>query len=97
VGAALYHRFFHDAAQRGAHTVQCITSPGNTTSLAFHTRLGFSVQTGDTLVDGVPVQPDYDGPGLDRIVFTRELDTGTLRSGTTRRPPHAQDRRRVAR
>ena len=73
VAAALYSRFFTHAVARGASTAACITSPGNAASLAFHTRLGFAVQPGDALVDGVPVHRDYDGPGLDRVVFSRPL------------------------
>ena len=73
VAAALYRRFFAHAVERGASTAACITSPGNAASLAFHTRLGFAVRPGDTLIDGVPVHRDYDGPGLHRVVFTRPL------------------------
>lgn len=80
VAATLYRRFFDHAVARGASTAACITSPGNTASRAFHTSLGFTVRPGDALVDGVPVHRDYDGPGLDRVVFTRAL-TSTDRPG----------------
>lgn len=80
IGAALYRRFLAHGVSRGAHTAACITSPGNTASLAFHTRLGFTIQPGDALLDGVPVHRDYDGPGLHRVVFTRPL-TGDAASG----------------
>jgi len=73
IGAALYHRFFQEAARRGGRTIQSITSPGNRTSVAFHTRLGFQLQASSTVVDGLPIQLDYDGPGLDRLVFSRDL------------------------
>ena len=73
VAAALYQRFFTHAVDRGAGTAACITSPGNAASLAFHNRLGFAIQPGEGLVDGVPVHRDYDGPGLDRVLFTRPL------------------------
>jgi len=46
--------------------VSAITSPANTASIAFHRAMGFEVRG--------PV-PDYDGPGLDRIVFERGLWT----------------------
>lgn len=69
----LYTRFFECAAARGARSVRCITSPGNSASLAFHNRLGFAVEPSQTLVEGVAVQRDYDGPGLDRVAFTRSL------------------------
>lgn len=71
-------RFFHDARERGACRVECITSPGNAASLAFHTRLGFGIVAGDHVVDGVAVQSDYDGPRLDRVVFVRPIDDGPV-------------------
>ncbi|WP_250279256.1 GNAT family N-acetyltransferase [Frankia sp. Cppng1_Ct_nod] len=90
VAAALYQRFFELAEENGRHTVRCITSPGNRTSLAFHTRMGFQIEPGDTLVDGVPVQRDYDGPGLDHIVFTKHLDRACVGEAGTipASPPH---------
>ena len=60
----LYRRFFDDAARAGAHTVRAVTSPVNTTSIAFHRAAGFTVS---------PVEPDYDGPGHDRVCFSRTL------------------------
>lgn len=64
LGGALYRRFFADAARGGAHTVHAVTSPVNERSIAFHRALGFTVS---------PVEPDYDGPGHDRVRFTRAL------------------------
>jgi ribosomal protein S18 acetylase RimI-like enzyme len=60
----LYETFFAASIQDGCTTVSAITSPMNTASVAFHRAMGFTV-TG-------PV-PDYDGPGVDRIVFERQL------------------------
>lgn len=57
----------------------CVTSPGNTTSVAFHTGLGFRVDPSATLENGVPVQLDHDGPGLHRVTFTRDLGSSTQR------------------
>ncbi len=73
IASALYDRFFCDVTARGARAVRCITSPGNTASLAFHARLGFGIEPGQAMVDGVAVQRDYDGPGLDRVAFVRPL------------------------
>ena len=64
LGAALYRRFFDDAGRAGAHTVRAVTSPVNTASIAFHRAVGFTVS---------PVEPDYDGPGHDRVCFSRTL------------------------
>jgi GNAT superfamily N-acetyltransferase len=67
LGAALYRRFFAEAARAGAATIRAVTSPANTPSIAFHTALGFTVS---------PVRPDYDGPGNDRVGFTRAVPGG---------------------
>lgn len=77
VAAGLYDRFFRLAVGRGVTRVDCITSPGNWVSLAFHTGLGFRVAPGDTTIEEVAVQFDYDGPGLHRITFTRPLPAST--------------------
>ena len=69
----LYERFFAEVAARGARRVRCVTSPSNRTSQAFHTGIGFEIDPGET-IEGVEVQRDYDGPGVDRVTFTRRLD-----------------------
>ncbi|MDI2130621.1 GNAT family N-acetyltransferase [Yinghuangia seranimata] len=73
VGAALYERFFAGAREAGRTRVKCITGPANRDSIAYHTRMGFTIEKGDTEVDGVPVKSDYDGEGLPRVCFVREL------------------------
>ena len=64
LGAALYRRFGDDAARAGIRTIRAITGPINAQSIAFHTALGFTVS---------PTRADYDGPGDDRVCFTRTL------------------------
>jgi len=73
VARGLYNRFFGHAAARGARAVRCITSAGNRNSIAFHTRLGFAIEPGPIVVEGVAVQRAHDGPGLDRVAFVRSL------------------------
>ncbi|MGG7571862.1 GNAT family N-acetyltransferase [Streptomyces sirii] len=75
VGSALYERFFARAREAGRTQVRCITSPNNRDSIAYHTRMGFRLEPGDRIDDdgAVPVHTDYDGPGLDRVSFVREL------------------------
>ncbi len=70
VGSALYRRFFDVARAHGRRRVHCVTSPGNTGSQAFHRRLGFDAR----------IQEDYDGPGLDRVVFAFDLADDVRRS-----------------
>jgi ribosomal protein S18 acetylase RimI-like enzyme len=60
----LYETFFAAARADGATRVSAITSPANAASIAFHRAMGFTVRG--------PV-PDYDGPGVHRVVFERAL------------------------
>ncbi|MEU1125312.1 GNAT family N-acetyltransferase [Streptomyces sp. NPDC005899] len=64
LGRALYRAFFALARSRGRRHVHCVTSPQNTASRDFHTRLGFTASA---------VRADYDGPGLDRVAFSIDL------------------------
>jgi ribosomal protein S18 acetylase RimI-like enzyme len=60
----LYAHFFDLARRNQRATVTCITSPVNQGSIAFHVAMGFTSE----------LHPDHDGPGNDRIVFSRDLD-----------------------
>jgi ribosomal protein S18 acetylase RimI-like enzyme len=60
----LYETFFAAAVRDGCTRVRAITSPVNSGSIAFHRAMGFTVNG--------PV-PDYDGPGIERILFERTL------------------------
>jgi GNAT superfamily N-acetyltransferase len=73
LGSVLYHRFFDMARSQGRARVRCITGPANRNSVAYHTRMGFRMEPGDRVEADVPVHVDYDGPGLDRVSFVREL------------------------
>ncbi|MGW5720292.1 N-acetyltransferase family protein [Amycolatopsis sp. NPDC003865] len=73
LGAALYERFFAYSRENGRSVVRAITSPVNKDSHAFHTRMGFVTEPGPKEFEGLPVQPDYDGPGLDRLSFRKDL------------------------
>jgi ribosomal protein S18 acetylase RimI-like enzyme len=64
LGRDLYERFFGAMRAAGRGQVRAVTAPVNTASIAFHRSMGFSVSE--------PVT-DYDGPGADRVVFTRSL------------------------
>lgn len=52
------------ARAQDATRLKAITSPDNKGSIAFHQRLGFDVH----------VVKDYNGPGADRVVLTKELN-----------------------
>lgn len=72
VGKQMYEQFFVNALQAGCTQVRCITSPVNTGSVAFHTRMGFESELTDDA--GTPMaKTDYDGPGKHRISFVKYL------------------------
>ena len=75
LGRELYERFVDDVRGRGVARVKAVTWPGNRTSVAFHTSIGFRVEEGpDTQrLYGTPAYADYDGEGEDRVVFIRDL------------------------
>lgn len=73
IARAMYQRFFDAARARGCREVRSITSPANAGSIAFHQALGFTLQPSAHVENGVPVTPDYSGPGQSRVVFVRPL------------------------
>jgi ribosomal protein S18 acetylase RimI-like enzyme len=72
--ARLYQTFFAAVRQKGCDTVSLVTSPVNKNSVAFHTRIGFRIETGDSAVGGLAVNTAYDGPGEDRVLLVKALD-----------------------
>ncbi|SFT10062.1 Predicted acetyltransferase, GNAT superfamily [Paenibacillus sp. BC26] len=73
VGRALYKGFFEVAESLGRKIVRCVTAPTKKESIAFHTRLGFSIEQQEQELDGVPVYMNYDGRGGNRVVFKKLL------------------------
>jgi ribosomal protein S18 acetylase RimI-like enzyme len=75
LGRALYERFFEDMKSRGVRRVTAITWPANRVSVAFHSAMGFTPESGPGTqrLYGTPAFADYDAEGEDRTVFTREL------------------------
>ncbi len=76
VARALYEKFFEVTRAHGRHCVRCVTSPVNKTSIAFHLRMGFEIEPGDTDADGISAHSNYDGKGESRVLFIKKLETG---------------------
>jgi L-amino acid N-acyltransferase YncA len=72
LGRRLYERFRELARERGCHTLNAITTPGNAASVAFHRALG---------MDALEAA-DYARIGRARVVFTAAF--GDVRKGTRR-------------
>jgi GNAT superfamily N-acetyltransferase len=70
---SLYGRFMEAARKRGCQFVRSVTSPVNRLSIAFHLRMGFATEPGDTVIEGIPVASDYDGQDGDRVLFAKTL------------------------
>ncbi len=68
IGRNLYEWFFERATTMGCRSVECVTSPINTGSRAFHAAMGFT----EDLVD------DYDGSGESRMKLHRDLDHASI-------------------
>ena len=69
----LYKHFFEIVREHGCKIVRSVTSPVNKCSIAFHLRIGFSIEPGDMLVEGISVAENYDGCGGDRVLFVKPL------------------------
>ncbi|API92554.1 hypothetical protein J32TS6_17330 [Virgibacillus pantothenticus] len=74
IGKVLYERFFTIAKQNDRKIIRCVTSPVNKTSIAYHTKMGFDIETGNKQINGVEVTANYDGQGQDRVLFKKKLD-----------------------
>jgi predicted GNAT superfamily acetyltransferase len=73
VADRLYKIFFDKVKEQGCNKVRCITSPVNKVSIAFHTRMGFEIETGNGEEDGISVTREYDGKDGDRVLFVKSL------------------------
>jgi ribosomal protein S18 acetylase RimI-like enzyme len=69
----LYERFAAVVGPRGATLIVAETGAFNAQSIAFHRRLGFTLEEGDVVIDGVPVQRDFHGTGEDVVLFSRPI------------------------
>jgi len=76
LGRLLYEDFFAAVRARGCDRVRAVTAPANRGSVQFHQQMGFEIEPGDTLADGIPVTSGYDGDGQDRVRFVRDLALG---------------------
>ncbi|MES1042395.1 MULTISPECIES: GNAT family N-acetyltransferase [Peribacillus] len=73
IGRHLYNQFFNVVNENGCNVVRCVTSPVNKSSIAYHCKMGFEMEEGDKIIDGVSVHSDYDGLNQDRVLFVKQL------------------------
>lgn len=77
---SLYRKFFDACTSDSRTIVRACTAPINKVSINFHMRMGFSIEPGDCIKDGVPVTIGYLRESDEKVIFKKELATGQLKS-----------------
>ena len=73
LGRALFQKFFEVCTAHSRSIVRSCTSPVNKLSIGFHQRMGFVIEPGDKIVDGVPVVMNYLRENDPKVLFKKEL------------------------
>lgn len=81
IGRLLYQEFFDTCATHNRSIIKSCTSPINKLSIAFHLRMGFIIEPGDGIVDGVSVTMDYLRKNDPKVLFRKELDLAVSAPG----------------
>jgi len=79
LGREMYRRFAEMTRARGRSEIFAEVGAWNVDSIAFHEAVGFVLQPGDDVVDGVPVLHDSSGRGFDYIEMVWRLDADGFR------------------
>lgn len=74
LGRALYHKFFEVCMSHSRSIVRSCTSPVNKLSIGFHQRMGFAIEPGDSIVDGVQVTMNYLRYSDPKVLFKKKLE-----------------------
>lgn len=88
LGASLYRRFFESCRRAGRDTVRSCTSPVNRASIAFHQKMGFSIEPGDGQMHDVPVTLDYNRPGDPKVQFVMTFEDTITPNSTNANRAH---------
>ena len=73
LGRALYEHFAGVAKDRGCTHLRAVTAPFNSDSQAFHAAMGFEPTGPSRTPDGLPIYPDYHGPGEGVTIFSKRI------------------------
>jgi len=74
LGTEMYTRFAQVTRDHGKTEVLAETGAWNVQSIAFHKRVGFTLEPGDEIVDGIPVHHDTTGHGFDYVEMVWRLN-----------------------
>ena len=78
LGHEMYRRFADLVRRRGGTHLYAETGTWNTRSIAFHRSIGFRLEPGDEVIEGIPVHHDEAGVGFDFVVMTMPLGQGEV-------------------
>ena len=73
LGSLLYINFIEACHRYGRSIFQCCTSIMNKKSIEFHQRIGFSIEPGEGIIDGIPVSYSYYGQDSPMVLFRKEV------------------------
>jgi GNAT superfamily N-acetyltransferase len=76
IGREMYGRFADSMRAHGCTRLCAETGTWNVESIAFHRSIGFELEPGSDVVDGLPVHHDGAGVGFDFVVMVMPLDGG---------------------
>ncbi len=74
IGRRLYESFYAACKVNDRSIVKSCTSPVNKLSINFHQKIGFEIESGNGIVDDVPVTLNYLGKGNHKVLFKKVLD-----------------------
>lgn len=73
IGKMLYESFFRSCSLHNRRIIKSCTSPVNEQSIGFHQSMGFSVEGGDGVINGVPVTMNYLGANKPKVLFVKNI------------------------
>ena len=73
LGKELYERFYGICRSQNRTIIRACTSPVNKGSVAFHQKIGFTIESGDDEIDGIPVTRNYNRPGDHKVRFKKAI------------------------
>lgn len=74
IGRLLYEKFYSVCRANERSIIKSCTSPVNKLSINFHKKMGFDIEQGNGIVDGVSVTVDYLGKGNPKVLFKKRLN-----------------------
>ncbi len=71
IGEYLYNHFTKLCIENCRNVIRACTSPVNKGSISFHTKVGFEIEKGNSVVEGFPVTLNYNKPNDPKVLFKK--------------------------